>query len=89
MPLLRRASPRPAVPLRPYTTLLCPYNGFQVSFCRGLCRPIAGVGTCGRLAPHALLGRTQLAIAASQARPGTVEGDGGERLVAPCRRWEP
>lgn len=46
-----------------YRTLACPHNGRQVSFCRGLCQPIAGVGTCGRLAPHALLGRTQLAIA--------------------------
>ncbi len=46
-----------------YRSLACPYNGRQVSFCRGLCAPIAGRGTCGRLAPHAMLGRTQLAIA--------------------------
>lgn len=51
-----------------YRSLRCPYNGRQVSFCRGLCAPIAGVGACGRLAPHAMLGRTQLAIARHTAR---------------------
>lgn len=46
-----------------YRSLTCPYNGRQVSFCRGLCAPMAGLGACGRLAPHAMLSRTQLAIA--------------------------
>ncbi len=49
------------------TTLTCPHNGHQVSFCRGLCTPIAGYGTCGRMAPHAMVGRTQAAIAAQRA----------------------
>jgi len=80
--LLRRAPQRPRVALRPYTTLPCPYNGFQVSFCRGLCAPIAGVGSCGRLAPHALHGRTQRAIAAFQARQKVGEEGGTEGPAA-------
>lgn len=51
-------------PLPQYRTLSCPVNGHQVSWCRQLCTPVAGVGLCGRPAPHGLLGRTQLAIAA-------------------------
>ena len=50
-----------------HTTLTCPHNGHQVSFCRGLCTPFQGHGTCGRLAPHAMIGRTQAAIAAQRA----------------------
>lgn len=60
--MLLHDQPRPRA-LPTYRTLTCPYNGRQVSFCRGLCAPVAGVGACGRLAPHAMLGRTQLAIA--------------------------
>jgi hypothetical protein len=37
-------------------------NGHQVSWCRGLCTPTDGHGMCGRLAPHAMVGRTQAAI---------------------------
>ena len=44
--------------------VMCPYNGHQVGWCKGLCTPIAGIGHCGRPAGHALVGRTQLAIAA-------------------------
>jgi hypothetical protein len=36
--------------------------GHQASWCRGLCRPLDGHGICGRLAPHAMLDRTQRAI---------------------------
>jgi hypothetical protein len=32
-----------------------------------LCTPIAGKGDCGRPAPHAMVGRTQAAIAAFKA----------------------
>jgi hypothetical protein len=32
-----------------------------------MCTPVAGVGYCGRPAPHALVSRTQLAIAAQMA----------------------
>jgi hypothetical protein len=49
--------------------LRCPLNGHQVGWCRGLCRPIDGCGVCGRLAPHAMTGRTQAAIASYRDRP--------------------
>lgn len=67
MALLR---PRPERPsrLREFTVLRCPANGHQVSWCRGLCEPVDGHGACGRLAPHAMVGRTQAAIAAFYAR---------------------
>jgi hypothetical protein len=55
------------ITLRPYTVLRCPFNGHQVSWCRGLCTPIAEHGACGRLAPHAMTDRTQRAIAAYNA----------------------
>lgn len=59
--------------LRPYTTLRCVVGGHQVTWCRGLCRPIDDRGLCGRPAPHRLKGRTQLAIASYKARTGTDE----------------
>ena len=49
------------------TVVTCPYNGHQVGWCRGLCTPVEGVGHCGRPAAHAMMGRTQLAIAAQMA----------------------
>jgi hypothetical protein len=66
MGLLR---PKPAHTPLPFrsgigTVVLCPYNGHQVGWCKGLCTPVAGIGHCGRPAAHALVGRTQLAIAA-------------------------
>jgi hypothetical protein len=59
---------RTSIRERPFTTLSCPYNGHQVSWCRQLCEPIDGLGTCGRIAAHGMLGRTQLAILDYSAR---------------------
>ena len=64
--LLRKIRTRRPVP--PYRTLPCPMVGHQASWCRGLCRPVQGHGVCGRPAPHAMIGRTQVAIARYQAR---------------------
>ena len=75
MALLRPRTERKRIALRSYTTIECPYNGHQVSFCRGLCEPINGKGHCGRLAPHAMIGRTQAAIASYKARPLKLESD--------------
>ena len=69
MPLLRPRNERRRTSFRSYTTIECPYNGHQVSFCRGLCTPVEGQGHCGRIAPHAMIGRTQSAIANYKARP--------------------
>ncbi len=54
--------------LRQHGALECPHNGHQAGACRGLCVPIGGMGTCGRLAPHGMIGRTQSAIARHKAR---------------------
>ncbi len=54
-------------PLPPYRTLSCPSYGHRITWCRMLCTPIAGKGDCGRPAPHAMVGRTQAAIAAFKA----------------------
>jgi hypothetical protein len=75
MSLLRPKEERPDfnTKLRCHTVLRCPLNGHQVGACRGLCEPSpAGDGLCGRLAPHALVGRTQAAIAehAEQKKDG-------------------
>jgi hypothetical protein len=56
-------------PLRTHTTMHCVMARGQVGWCRGLCTPMDGLGPCGRVAPHALLGRTQSAIARSKRRP--------------------
>jgi hypothetical protein len=64
--LLHKVGRRRKVP--PFRTLPCPMVGHQASWCRGLCRPVQGHGVCGRPAPHAMIGRTQLAIARYQAR---------------------
>ncbi len=53
--------------LPPFRYITCPANGHQVSWCRGLCRPIKGIGYCGRVAPHAMVDRTQRAIAEAMA----------------------
>jgi hypothetical protein len=49
-----------------YTVIRCPFNGYQVSWCRQLCQPIGGRGVCGRPATHGMRGRTQQAIARYQ-----------------------
>jgi hypothetical protein len=54
---------RTSIKDRPFSTLRCPFNGHQVSWCRELCEPIEGHGYCGRDAPHLMIGRTQAAIA--------------------------
>jgi hypothetical protein len=47
----------------------CSRTANRTSLCFRLCRPVAGRGECGRVAGHAFLGRTQLAILESR-RPG-------------------
>ncbi len=55
--------------LPPFRVIRCPVNGNQVSWCRGLCTPdAAGIGICGRIAPHVMVDRTQRAIASYKER---------------------
>lgn len=73
MALLRPRDERPdfSTRRRIHTVVRCPLNGHQVGACRGLCEPSPeGDGLCGRLAPHALIGRTQAAIAAHNEQKG-------------------
>ena len=46
----------------------CSRTANRTSLCFRLCRPVAGRGECGRVAGHAFLGRTQLAILQSRRR---------------------
>jgi hypothetical protein len=45
-----------------YTHLGCPLTRSRSLWCHGICKPKKGVGLCGRVAPHAVVGRTQEAI---------------------------
>lgn len=45
-----------------YTVLGCPLTKSHALWCHGLCVPKNGVGLCGRIAPHTVQGRTQMAI---------------------------
>lgn len=47
-----------------YLTIACPRYGHRITWCRQICTPIGATGDCGRLAPHAMIGKTQAAIAA-------------------------
>jgi hypothetical protein len=40
----------------------CPLTKNRSAWCYRLCPPVNGRGACGRIAPHALRGRTDLAI---------------------------
>ena len=40
----------------------CPLTKNRSAWCYRLCAPVDGLGACGRVAPHALRGRTDLAI---------------------------
>jgi hypothetical protein len=55
-----------------HTARRCPILHFRACWCRGLCAPDAnGLGQCGHLAPHGLVGRTQRAMARATAAPRT------------------
>jgi hypothetical protein len=75
--LLQKNRGRRTRGLRRYTTLGCPMVRNRASWCMGLCVPVEGYGTCGRLATHAMKGRTQKAIARYNARcqKGTERSD--------------
>lgn len=45
-----------------YTVLGCPLTKSHSLWCHGFCVPKEGIGLCGRVAPHTVSGRTQMAI---------------------------
>jgi hypothetical protein len=50
------------------TRVGCPLTKNRSAWCYRLCAPEDGIGLCGRIAPHALRGRTDLAIESYQKR---------------------
>ena len=40
----------------------CPRTRSRTNWCYAFCVPADGHGACGRVAPHAIMGRTQTAI---------------------------
>lgn len=75
MPLLRPEGQRNRSdrPLPEYLTLACPKYGHRNTWCRLMCTPIGDRGDCGRLAPHAMIGKTQAAIAAFNEARGVKQ----------------
>ncbi len=64
--LVARRQKRRRVPK--YTVLRCRAGGrHQVGWCLALCTPTNGRGVCGRQAPHAVTGRSLVAMRISEA----------------------
>ena len=53
----------------------CPQTKNRTPWCFALCQPVDGLGECGRIAPHALMGRTLNALAAYKAREGSGQSE--------------
>jgi len=62
-----RPSGRP-IPARANSYIGCPMVRGKATWCRGLCSPVKGRGTCGRQAPHAMRSQIQRAIARYKAQ---------------------
>jgi hypothetical protein len=58
----RRVAKRTRSGVPEYTCLGCPLTKSRSLWCHRLCVPVKGIGLCGRIAPHAVVGRTQEAI---------------------------
>ena len=56
-----------------YRVLGCPLTKSHALWCHGICVPKNGVGVCGRLAPHTVQGRTQMAILKHKIKERTVQ----------------
>jgi len=59
---MRRVVRRTRARVPEYTFLGCSLTKSRTAWCHRVCTPVQGIGACGRVAPHALLGRTQEAI---------------------------
>ena len=65
---IRRVVRRYRRPVPEYTSRGCPLTKSHTARCHRVCTPVGGIGFCGRIAPHALLGRTQQAILSHRHR---------------------
>ncbi len=59
---MRRVIKRGRTRVPEYTCLGCPLTRSRSLWCHRMCVPVEGLGLCGRVAPHAVPGRTQEAI---------------------------
>lgn len=58
----RRTVKRERKSVPEYTVRGCPLTKSHSLWCHGFCVPEDGIGLCGRVAPHTVQGRTQMAI---------------------------
>jgi hypothetical protein len=58
----RRVVKRERKTVPEYTVRGCPLTKSHSLWCHSLCIPKNGIGLCGRIAPHTVTGRTQIAI---------------------------
>jgi len=75
--------------VKPYTFLGCPLTRNRSAWCHRLCAPDKdGHGRCGRIAPHGLRGRTDLAIFRHKKRMLAAQWEKLESsyVSAPCNR---
>jgi len=56
-----------------YTSLGCPITKSHSHWCHRLCVPKDGIGTCGRVAPHSVMGSTAEAILKFKIRKSQEE----------------
>ena len=61
-----------------YTVLGCPLTKSHSLWCHALCTPKNGIGKCGRVAPHTVTGRTQLAILKHKIKQNAAQRDSGK-----------
>jgi hypothetical protein len=61
-----------------YRVLGCPLTKSNSLWCHGLCVPKDGIGVCGRIAPHTVQGRTQMAILKYKIKNQEVHRDYGK-----------
>jgi len=58
-----------------YTVLGCPLTKSHSLWCHGFCVPKKGIGLCGRVAPHTVTGKTQIAIMKHKIKEQAAQRD--------------
>lgn len=58
-----------------YTVLGCPLTKSHSLWCHGFCVPKKGIGLCGRVAPHMVTGKTQIAIMKHKIKEQAAQRD--------------
>ncbi|MFH1763869.1 MAG: hypothetical protein ABIF09_06735 [Gemmatimonadota bacterium] len=61
-----------------YTVRGCPLTKSRSLWCHSLCVSKDGIGLCGRLAPHTVTGRTQIAILKHKIKQQQARRDSAE-----------